>query len=136
MRKSEIQALKRRAKTRRVTTFDCAGCGACCSEMVIPPETVYAEFSTFDHANIPQDDWPRSEWAATPPQEAWDLIVAQINRPEPNQNDNIPCCWLDLKTLQCRFCEHRPDICRDFELGGEACRAWCQTYQIQGQYRG
>ncbi len=32
-----------------------------------------------------------------------------------------PCCWLDPTTRKCRWYEHRPEICRDFELGGESC---------------
>lgn len=34
---------------------------------------------------------------------------------------NTPCCWLDLETKKCKHYEHRPKICRDFQLGGSDC---------------
>jgi Fe-S-cluster containining protein len=33
-----------------------------------------------------------------------------------------PCVWLDLETRRCKHYEHRPDICRNFDLGCPACR--------------
>lgn len=33
-----------------------------------------------------------------------------------------PCIWLDLDTRQCRHYEHRPQMCRDFEMGRYHCR--------------
>jgi hypothetical protein len=32
-----------------------------------------------------------------------------------------PCVWLDLETRQCKHYEHRPEICRNFEIGAPAC---------------
>lgn len=39
---------------------------------------------------------------------------------EPNP-DNSPCCWLDLETRECKHYEHRPELCKNFELGGRDC---------------
>lgn len=35
---------------------------------------------------------------------------------------NIPCLWLDLTTGQCKNYEHRPAVCRDFDVGCISCR--------------
>lgn len=37
--------------------------------------------------------------------------------------DEIPCGFFDMVTRKCRHYEYRPGICRDFELGGDACLA-------------
>jgi Fe-S-cluster containining protein len=31
------------------------------------------------------------------------------------------CLWFDAVTRQCKHYEHRPQLCRDYELGGQAC---------------
>lgn len=33
------------------------------------------------------------------------------------------CIWLDPNTRRCRWYEHRPQICRDYEMGGASCLA-------------
>jgi len=35
--------------------------------------------------------------------------------------DDAPCIWLDQATGKCKHYEHRPDVCRDFEVGGAGC---------------
>lgn len=35
--------------------------------------------------------------------------------------DGMPCVWLNRVTGRCRHYEFRPDVCREFEVGGEAC---------------
>ena len=32
-----------------------------------------------------------------------------------------PCIWFDPVSLKCRHHEHRPQVCRDLEIGSEAC---------------
>ena len=40
-----------------------------------------------------------------------------------------PCIWLDLSTRECRYYEHRPNICRDVLLmNDEACHRWREIY--------
>ena len=39
--------------------------------------------------------------------------------------DGSPCIWLDLTSLRCMHYEDRPDVCRDFELGGK----WCVQHR-------
>ena len=33
-----------------------------------------------------------------------------------------PCFWLDSETKKCLHYEHRPEVCRDFELDSRHCR--------------
>ena len=35
-----------------------------------------------------------------------------------------PCSWLDISTRRCSHHEHRPQVCRDFEVGGRGCQQW------------
>lgn len=40
-----------------------------------------------------------------------------------------PCIWLNLETRQCRYYEHRPNICRDaLVLNDEGCRTWREAF--------
>jgi Fe-S-cluster containining protein len=36
--------------------------------------------------------------------------------------DYTPCGWFDMESRQCRHHVHRPDVCREFEIGSEYCR--------------
>lgn len=40
------------------------------------------------------------------------------------------CLWLDQSTMKCRHHEHRPSICRDFEIGSAECHSWRDAYGI------
>ena len=40
-----------------------------------------------------------------------------------------PCFWLDLETRKCKHHEYRPQVCRDFETGSDACREWRNEYR-------
>ena len=33
-----------------------------------------------------------------------------------------PCIWFNPETLKCNHYEHRPQMCRDFEIGNPHCR--------------
>lgn len=33
----------------------------------------------------------------------------------------VPCLWFDTETRKCRHHDHRPQICRDFDVGNEHC---------------
>ena len=80
-----------------------------------PPHTV---FYRDGQLQPPDDEYDNDyNFLMAAPQEARDLAYASLDRDE----EEVPCCWLDLQTKQCRFYEFRPDICRDFEVGSEAC---------------
>lgn len=46
------------------------------------------------------------------------------------QRSTQVCLWLDETTMRCRYHEHRPLICREFEVGSDECRGWRKTYDI------
>ena len=46
------------------------------------------------------------------------------------KSDDPSCIWLDRESLQCRYHEHRPSICRKFEISSDDCRGWRKEYQI------
>ncbi|MEX2139801.1 MAG: YkgJ family cysteine cluster protein [Pirellulales bacterium] len=78
----------------------CDGCGACCMEQGRPPYT---------------DD----ELRFVP----YELLAPIHEYVSTLEDDDFgqPCIWLDEETKQCRHYEHRPQVCRDFERGGELC---------------
>jgi Fe-S-cluster containining protein len=43
---------------------------------------------------------------------------------------NCQCAWLDADNKRCRFYDHRPDICRSFEVGGKWCSQVRELHQI------
>lgn len=96
---------------------ECTDCGLCCSEMNSPPFSgVVLPDGTLGIADpCYPDDYERLMSA---PEEAKALWLND-NRP-----DGSPCCWLDPVKKQCRWHEFRPDICRDFAVGGESCKVW------------
>jgi Fe-S-cluster containining protein len=41
------------------------------------------------------------------------------------------CVWLDPKTRLCQNHLHRPQVCRDFEIGCQECLDWREHYRDQ-----
>lgn len=121
----------RKCKDCRNPPKSCEGCGACCREMHSPPGWAM-------YAGPAADYWIER---ADPEDEDWQIFQAI---PEPVKqelrefyaNDNLdgdphdPCFWYDPETKGCRHYEHRPTICREFEIGEPACHRWRRLYQI------
>lgn len=82
---------------------DCNGCGLCCMNQPCPPF-------------CGDGDPSRAE---CPPE-----LLAEIEAYifSSRYNESHPCFWLDGYG-RCRHYEHRPEICRDYEVGGESCLA-------------
>lgn len=47
-----------------------------------------------------------------------------------NPENDIPCLWYDLDAKRCKHHEHRPDVCREFDVGGPECKATRQHFRI------
>jgi Fe-S-cluster containining protein len=66
------------------------------------------------------------------PLEARQLIIDHVHHlkadPDGYGSADGPCVWLDQENRRCRFHEHRPQICRDFERGCDGCLAWRDEY--------
>lgn len=77
----------------------CEDCHACCLFCAFPPAATVEDFEA-----IPQDlrDEIRVEYERT-------------------RAIDGPCFWLNQESGICRHYEHRPPICRDFEIGGDYC---------------
>ncbi len=84
----------------------CNNCGLCCCRLRTPP--FYGEGD-----------------------ETWQKLRAELKKgindflisPRSKLVDEYsPCFWLDVTTGRCKNYEHRPDICRDFEVGNAGCR--------------
>ncbi len=90
----------------------CDDCGLCC-EGVGSPVLLYQ--------SLPQRNGPHPSRPPDLPRE----LIAEIDhhfrglaRGEEAQDQ---CLWYDTVRLRCRHYEWRPKICRDYELGGQAC---------------
>jgi len=42
-----------------------------------------------------------------------------------------PCIWYDAERRRCKHHEHRPQVCRDFSIGGAGCLEWRRHYRIE-----
>tara|TARA_Y100000310_G_C20382363_1_gene668749 strand:+ start:367 stop:690 length:324 start_codon:yes stop_codon:yes gene_type:complete len=100
---------------------NCDGCGACCFEQSSPPS--YLESSWPDPEDMARYHTLPADAKAVLDEYRERLMAGEI------QGD-VPCCWLDTELMQCRFYSHRPNICRDFEVGSEGCRTWRDEYCI------
>lgn len=107
--------------------INCDNCGACCMEMRSPPFMVYLGDDGEFH---PYDECDREEysWLIAAPPEARIAFLERVMIDDDVPED-APCVWLDLNTRRCRYYEHRPQICRDFEVGCDGCHRWRKEYQ-------
>ncbi len=103
------------------TVSDCDGCGVCCFHMGYPE---YIRQS----GNQPDEE----HWTSLPDDLKEELIryIASYRKPPAGELDG-PCFWLDMETRRCRHHQHRPNVCRDFQVGSKDCRAWRDHYQDQ-----
>lgn len=69
----------------------------------------------------------------------WQQVPAELKQ-EVNQHIDAltdvdigkPCIWLDLQTRRCKHYDHRPQMCRDFEMGNPHCQRMRESYGIVG----
>lgn len=70
-----------------------------------------------------QPDEPH--WTALPSELKQQLLNSIANYRSPPEGElDGPCLWLDLDSRRCRHHDHRPQVCRDFEVGGQGCLDW------------
>ena len=93
-----------------ITKAECKGCGACCRHVGHP---MFVRAGFFD-----------SEPAG---EEAWQNLPEDLKREVSDYLDALDgddlgesCIWLEPDGT-CRHYEHRPRVCREFEVGGESC---------------
>ncbi|MDB5330365.1 MAG: hypothetical protein JWP03_1516 [Phycisphaerales bacterium] len=81
-----------------VTT--CTGCGVCCREVSVPP---YLDEIDFIPIALQREVYEARKIEAE--------LIAQSR----------PCIWWEPATGKCGHHEDRPNICREYEIGGELC---------------
>jgi uncharacterized protein len=102
----------------------CEGCGACCTYVGSPPG--YALFCPPPGRRLL--DWTKGTpdhalWLAMPRRLRAELRAYYARcLAEGDGRDGEPCVWFDEDTRRCKHHEHRPSVCREFEVGGEDCR--------------
>ncbi|HET6251020.1 MAG TPA: YkgJ family cysteine cluster protein [Tepidisphaeraceae bacterium] len=77
---------------------DCQGCGVCCREQSLPPFLDEIDFAPI----------------------ALQREVLEARKHEADY-DGLPCLWWEKETGKCRHHADRPNICREYEVGGELC---------------
>lgn len=102
---------------------NCNACCACCMHMGSPPLEVFYR-GPKDHYEDVWGPWEeqysddhRRFMALTPAERR--AVYDDKFRDGPDEDR--PCIWLDLVNMQCGKYDARPDICREFEVGGEGC---------------
>ncbi len=92
----------------------CDACGLCC-EGIGSPVALYATRPGFEPRHPFRPDGL--------PQELIDEIDAHFLGLFRGQEPQERCLWFDPVGRRCRHYEWRPQVCRDYELGGAACLA-------------
>src|SRR5262245_40369386 len=100
----------------------CEGCGVCCTYVGAPP----GHFAAF--ASPDWDGWWLADtddhviWRAMP-QALRDELRAFYATEEGRRRSGsrLPCIWYDGAARRCLHHAHRPQVCRDFEVGGPGC---------------
>jgi Fe-S-cluster containining protein len=109
----------------------CDGCGVCCMQQGSPPGYLYLlQLAPEARARWPDpEDVERIERL---PREALARINRYVSRLRRREvSGDGPCIWLNQETRQCRFHEHRPEICRNFMVQGEGCASRREEYGLQ-----
>jgi Fe-S-cluster containining protein len=112
----------------------CDGCGACCWEQESPPmyhfilkrlEGLECGGIAFYEEHCPEDLKRVRALPEELKQELRDYSATLKESGHPN--DNI-CIWFDESTRNCKHYDLRPEVCREFEIGGSYCRTWRESY--------
>ena len=90
----------------------CDGCGLCC-EGIGSPVLLYA--------SRPGIGEPHPFRPTDLPRELIEEIDFHFSGLTRGQEPLARCFWFDPESRRCRHYEHRPQLCRDYELGGPAC---------------
>lgn len=105
----------------------CNGCGACCREQESPPG--YVLFLLGEGDGWP-DEADAERFNSLPPEALQSLKDHHARIMSGERRPNQACIWFEPATKGCRFYEHRPQICRELEVGSEGCRNWRKEYNV------
>ena len=122
---------------KQLPILDCQGCGVCCLHMGYPAFNLPMDLLEKADAGeefVADDLGPAAladldRWGQMPPNLRGELLqVIQNYQPPPKGTLDQVCVWLDPGTRLCRHHTHRPQVCRDFEIGCQQCLDWRQVY--------
>jgi len=102
-----------------LTVISCDDCGLCCEGQGMPPGYQLMLSALGD--SLQPDDEDKLRWQDVPEEALFPIVIYMAGVASGEIRDPGPCCWLDPVTRRCRWYEHRPQICRDYEMGGESC---------------
>jgi Fe-S-cluster containining protein len=157
-RRAEHNSSPRRQGLPLLTADDCRGCGACCRHvghpMFIRPLAAAAETEGWyrlwpDAADALGRQYASERHSQRMSERAWILLPIHLKQEiidywtqlgrevKPGRRDGLddygePCFWLDAHGT-CRHHRHRPAVCEDFEVGGEACRRFVRESRQEDQ---
>lgn len=104
----------------------CEGCGLCCMHMRTPPFVP----GSVEHTRLPsrlRDEVRDHALRETPRSRRLDAL---------GMRDDAPCLWFDLRTGRCREHKHRPEVCREFEVGCKECRQYRTEVGLPAEAKG
>jgi len=107
------------------TVTSCDGCGACCTEQCALPVALVGDGDSRMPAVAPLPESLQAELQA---------MVRHFNETG-WPPDGSACVWYDAQARRCKHHEHRPVICRDMQVGGDACLRWRRSKGIDPQPR-
>jgi len=87
-----------------VTPTNCEDCCACCLHMGHPTFFMMPGYVEKHWENLPVE-----------------LKAVVMKRMDGPDDYGEACIWLDQDAKRCRHYEHRPQVCRDFKVGGKGC---------------
>lgn len=68
-------------------------------------------------------------WIEMPPELRQEILQRMSSYVPPTQGQlDTQCTWLDRDTRVCKHHLHRPQVCRDFEVGCQQCLDWRDHY--------
>jgi uncharacterized protein len=118
--------------TISLSIVSCDGCSACCMQIGNPsPYGLFflattAEWLRYVRKTFPDD---AARWD-TLPEELWQELRIYYTTRGNQDDEGQPCIWLDQANRRCGCYDHRPNVCRKFEVGCNDCLAHRQGWEI------
>lgn len=97
-----------------IPVISCDGCGVCCMHVGCPP------FMPWEEEKLP----PNLK------EEFQQILVTRQVQIKATGDDWVPCAWFDWSTRKCKHYEHRPEVCREFEVGSSECINFRKTGDV------
>lgn len=110
------------------TVPPCTGCGRCCDKIGLPPFEVPNPDLGWVPTVLLEDEQQAEAWAAdtetflTMPAALRADHAAAVLALDADPTGQ-PCLWFDEASKSCRHYDHRPHVCRAWDVGDKGCEA-------------